>query len=247
MDNMAYITELAKALKQENQVTRVRILKALEKLEDPRATPSILEALDDCCQEVRRTAMQALSWIGDERARPSFLEALRDDDFSCRFWAAIGLQKVGDESCLEELIKALRDPDEGVRYQAVYALAEIGDRRAVNPLLEALEDECAHVREAAMFNLRKVFGVPVPSDFEKAERQMEEYSLEQRGLNEKMETVLSMIIKFEQASGAVRDEVLYPALASEHEIGDDEALDVVIQLMKIGLIDSLENGYRVSV
>ena len=92
---MAYIMELAKALKQEDLETRVRILKALMALKDHRATPSILEALDDVCLDVRRTAMRALSWIGDERVRPSFLEALRDDDFSYRFWAAIGLQKFG--------------------------------------------------------------------------------------------------------------------------------------------------------
>jgi HEAT repeat protein len=243
---MAYIMELANALKQEDPETRVRILKALMELKDPRATPSLLEALEDSCLEVRRAAMRALSWIGDERSRSAFIEALREGDFSLRFWAAIGLQKVGDVNAVEALIDALKDPDEGVRLQAVYALAEIGDRRAVDPLIEALDDEDAQVRTVARFRLREAFGVPVPSDYEEVKKRMREHFFEQGCLNEKLETVLKVIIHLEQAAGAVRDEELYQRLEAEHEIGEDEALDLLVQLMKKGLIDSYGNATRAS-
>ena len=60
-----------------------------------------------------------------------------------------------------------------------------------------------------VLSARESFGVPVPSDYEEAKKQMKEYSREQMCLNKKMETVLNVIIEMEQESGAVRDEELY--------------------------------------
>ncbi len=76
---------------------------------------------------------------------------------------------------------------------------------------------------------------------------MREHFFEQRCLNEKLETVLKLIIQSEQATGAIRDEELYQRLEAEHEIGENEALDLLVQLMKKGLIDSYGNGIRISV
>ena len=101
---------------------------------------------------------------------------------------------------------------------------------------------------AAKFYLRESFGVPVPSDYLEAKKKMKEYSRKQMYLNEKMETVLNVIIEMEQASSIVRDEELYSILNSEHGIGEDEALDLILQLMKRRLIDSYMDGCtRISV
>lgn len=63
---MAYIEELAKALKHEDPEGWVRVANAFKELEDLRATMSLVEALEDPVEEVRRAAAWALSWVGDE-------------------------------------------------------------------------------------------------------------------------------------------------------------------------------------
>jgi HEAT repeat protein len=240
---MAFIMELANALKQEDPETRVRILKALMELKDPRATPSLLEALDDCCLDVRRAAMRALSWIGDERARPAFIKALREGDFSLRFWAAIGLQKVGDEGSVEGLIGALKDPDECVRLQAVYALAGIGDRRAIEPLLAAVDNDFAVVQEAARDNLREAFEVDVSRGYEEAARLLSERNARLCKLNRRLEKVLNVVGRLEGESGEVLDEDLYRVLFAEQGFDEDEAIGLVVELISAGLVYTPRPGY----
>ncbi len=248
---MAYIVELAKALKHEDPEKRVRILKALMELKDPRATPSLLEALDDCCLEVRRAAMRALSWIGDERSRYAFIEALREGDFSLRFWAAIGLQKVGDVSAVEALIDALKDPDEGVRWQAVIALAEIGDRRAVDPLIEALDDEESYVHEAARDALRDSFRLDYDPVAKKTtvipkEEPVEFESLpieEQRKSKRQLRVVYKKIKVMDQISSPVRGDKLYDSLYEVEGINRRHVAQSIGTLLENGSIITLKRGY----
>ncbi len=65
---MAYMEALAKALKDDDPLTRERVANTLKELEDPRATMPLVEALKDPCEDVRKAAAWALSWVGDERA-----------------------------------------------------------------------------------------------------------------------------------------------------------------------------------
>ncbi len=208
-------------------------------LEDSRATLPLVETLGDSCEHVRRAVARALSWIGDDRARPALIKALKDESYSVRLWSVIGLQKIGDMGVVDALIGALSDPDEAVRAETILALENIGDGKAIEPLIGALKDEDGHVRGVALEVLRETFGVEVSSDFGEALEQIREH----REFSEKMETVLNVIVKMEQASGAVRDEELYRVLASGYEIGEDESLDLLVQLMKKGLIHSSRSGY----
>lgn len=242
---MGYAERLVPGLRDPDPWVRERVAHALKALEDPGATMPLVEALGDPCQEVRRAAAWALQSVGDERALPALVKALREGDDTVRLWAAAGLERIGDVSCVDALIGALSDSYESVRRYAIQALARIGDRRAVEPLKGALEDE--YVRRAALEVLRDTFEVEIQSDYEEARRSLKEYSHEQMCLNEKMETVLNVIIEIEQSTGTVRDEKLYQKLAIKHEIEEDEGLDILVQLMKQGLIDSLNNGYRISV
>ena len=240
---LAYVEGLAEGLKDEDPEVRMRVANALKELKDPRATMPLVEAVGDPCEEVRRAAARTLSSVGDERARPAFIKTLREGDFSLRFWAAIGLQKVGDEGAVEGLIGALKDPDEGVRLQAVYALAEIGDRRAVEPLLEALEDEDANVQEAARDNLRDAFGVDVGVGYVEAARLLCERSARQCKLNRRLEKVLQTLGRLGGESGEVLDEDLYRVLAVEHGFDEDEALDLIVELLRAGLVYTPKRGY----
>ena len=47
---MAYMEELAKALKDDDPLTRERVANALKELEDPRATMPLVEALGNQCE-----------------------------------------------------------------------------------------------------------------------------------------------------------------------------------------------------
>ncbi len=82
LGSMAYIEELAKALRDDDPLTRERVANALRELEDPRATMPLVEALGDPCVDVRGAATWALSWVGDERARPALIGALENGDDS---------------------------------------------------------------------------------------------------------------------------------------------------------------------
>jgi len=240
---MGYVEGLARGLKDEDPAVRVRVANALEKLEDPHATMHLILALDDECLEVRRAVAWALHSVADERAVDALVSMLSDSDDSIRFWAASGLVRLGDERSVDALIRALGDTYEGVRQHAIIALARIGDRKAIDSLRGVLEDEDLMVRRTALTSLRETFGVQIGSDFEGAMKQMRDHSREQKDLNEKLETALQVISKIEQASGIIRDEELYRILSLEHGIGDDEAVGLILQLLKKGLIHWPKRGY----
>ena len=126
--------------------------------------------------------------------------------------------------------------------QAVLALSRIGDRRAIDPLIEVLRDEDRGVRSTALVNLREVFGVNIVSDHEAAMRLMEEESQRQSHLNESMKLALGVISELEQASGMVRDDELYRALEG-HGISEDEVWDLLIGLMRKGLVHRPRHGF----
>ena len=240
---MAYIEELAKALRHEDPEVRVNVANALKELKDPRATMPLIEALDDECEEVRRAVAWALHWCADERARNTFIEMLQDCNDSVRLWAAHGLQRVGDDTAVEALIKALKDTYASVREQAIVVLAKIGDTRAIGPLTEALEDEDHRVRSTALINLREAFGVEKSSDIEQAMRLMREYSQKQSQLNEQLLKALAVISEMEEASGMVKKAGYYRVLSAEYGIDEDRARYLLMQLMKKGLVYAPKLGY----
>jgi len=240
---VAYIEELAKALRHEDPEVRVNVANALKELEDPRATMPLIEALKDECEEVRRAVAWALHWCADERARNTFIEMLQDRNESVRLWAAHGLQRVGDDTAVEALIKALKDTYASVREQAIVVLAKIGNTRAIGPLTKALEDEDPRVRSTALVNLRESFGVEKSSDFEQAMRLMREYSQRQCQLNEQLLKVLVVISEMEEASGMVKKAGYYCVLSAEYGIDEDRARYLLVQLMKKGLVYAPKLGY----
>lgn len=240
---MAYMKELAKALKDDDPLTRERVANALKELEDPRATMPLVEALGDPCGDVRRAAALALSWVGDERAGPALIGALEDKNDSVRLWAASGLRRVGDESAVEALIKALSDPYDSVREQAVLALAKTGDNKAVKPLLEALDDKDVRVQEATRFTLRETFGVDVGRGYEVAERLLSERNARQHKLNLGLEKVLKAVRSLGGESCEVLDEDLYQVLSVEHGIDEDEAIGLIVELIRAGLVYTSKPGY----
>ena len=106
---------------------------------DRQAVESLIQALGDDNQEVRRAAVDALARIGGPEVGQPLASSLGDDDPVIRLKAATELWKVGGEKAVETLIEALGDPSWEVQMAVATALGQLGDRRAVKPLLNALK------------------------------------------------------------------------------------------------------------
>jgi HEAT repeat protein len=122
---------------------------------DPRAVPSLINALNDEDTGVRREAVMALGEMKDSRAVPFLINALRDKDKGIRFEAAKALGKFNDPRAIgavEPLIQDLGSKDENIQSSATYALVQIG-KPAVEPLIKALKNSDKTIRREAALAL----------------------------------------------------------------------------------------------
>jgi HEAT repeat protein len=131
---MDYVVALGEALQAAGPDEKVRVAEALRALEDSRAEPYLLRALDEPDREARIAVAYALSFTATTRSEATLIQLLGDPDFPVRVWAAYGLAHVGSREAVPRLIEALRDEEECVVAAAISALGEIGDAEAVGPL-----------------------------------------------------------------------------------------------------------------
>jgi hypothetical protein len=125
-------------------------------VEDATVVKSLIEALKNLDEGIRREAAKALVEMGDATAVEPLIQALKDEDILVRWYAAEALGEIGDARAVEPLIRALNDDDVSVRRYAAEALGKIGDARAVDPLIQALKDEASFVRSNAAEALGKI-------------------------------------------------------------------------------------------
>lgn len=118
---------LRKALRDDDELVRLKSAEALARLGETDAVDFLVELL--------RSSEEATT--------------------SVRVPAAEALGKAG-KSALDYLLKKISDRDPMVRWGVVSALGEIGHRRAVPALVKALEDENADVRSASAEALGKI-------------------------------------------------------------------------------------------
>lgn len=111
-------------------------------------------------------------------------------------------------------------------------------------MFKVLKDEDSMVHSTALTSLREAFGVDVVSGgYEEAARLLKERSAKQCKVNRQLEKVLEVVGMLENESGDVPDEDLYRVLSAEHGIDEDEAVGLVVQLIKEGLVSSPKVGY----
>jgi HEAT repeat protein len=111
----------------------------LGNLGDRRATPLLVDALNDRFPETRIYAALALGRLRDPAAVPPLLKTFSSDERDVRKAAAYALGELGDRRAVEPLVAALNDPIADVRYNAAIALARFGDMRAIGVIREMLD------------------------------------------------------------------------------------------------------------
>jgi len=118
----------------------------LGRLGDRRATPLLLDGVNDKDVENRVYAILALGDLRDPAAEPALAKAAADPERDVRKTAVYALGTIGDPRAVPALAQALNDQEPDVRWNAAVSLAGFGDRRAVGPLKEMLDrDRLAHV------------------------------------------------------------------------------------------------------
>lgn len=120
-------------------------------LGDRRATPLLLDGLNDRDADNRIYALTALGELRDPAAIPRIAKAASDDDKDVRGTAYYTLGATGDAGAVPALVNGLQDQVADVRWNAAVALARFGDKRALGPLQEMLDrtrlDRVAGMRE----------------------------------------------------------------------------------------------------
>jgi len=140
----------------------VKPKKKLEKTEDAKDVPSLLEILKrsriiGASIFDQYGALDKIVEIGAPAVEP-LIEALkRDEDEVARWVAADALGTIGDNRAVEPLIEALKnDVHPDVQWHAAESLGRLRDDRAVEFLADALKDEDSMVREFAKKALKEI-------------------------------------------------------------------------------------------
>lgn len=108
-------------------------------LGDRRATPMLLDGLDDRDVDNRLYALIALGELRDPASVPRIARAATDEDKDIRKTAYFTLGAIGDVSAVPTLVNGLQDEVPDVRWNAAVSLARFGDKRAAGPLREMLD------------------------------------------------------------------------------------------------------------
>ncbi|NEQ68117.1 MAG: NACHT domain-containing protein [Symploca sp. SIO2D2] len=120
------------------------------------ALPSLIQALKDKEDYVRRNVVEALGEIGTEAAVNALIQALQDEHYSVRRNAVIVLGKIGTEAVIPALIQSLQDKISFVRRDAAKALGEIGTEAVIPALIQSLQDKHYYARLNAAIALGKI-------------------------------------------------------------------------------------------
>jgi HEAT repeat protein len=114
------VKPLATALEDASGWVGETAARALGRIGDACAVPSLIAALDDAEERVHHPAVEALGQIGDPRAVERLVTALKDERDKIRSAAAKGLGLIGDARAVEPLVAALDDA--AVKGEAAQAL-----------------------------------------------------------------------------------------------------------------------------
>jgi len=125
------IAQLVGALKDENGLVRIAVVKALLKLKPPAAADALMETIaGDENVEVVRGAMDVLAVMNEKRAVDALVMLLVDERGDVRRGAAKTLERLGEGKWRPLARGDEEDPDR---------VAKSGDKRLITPLLKNLD------------------------------------------------------------------------------------------------------------
>jgi HEAT repeat protein len=133
------VAQLYRESKTDDPRIRRYLSMVLGNLGDRRATPLLLDALNDKDPETRIYALMALGELHDPAAVPNVIRAAGNQDKDIRKTAFYALGAIGDPRAVPVLVSGLDDEVPDVRWNAAVALARFGDRRAIPRLREMLD------------------------------------------------------------------------------------------------------------
>ena len=131
-------------LKADSVEERLRVVRELARMENPRTIEHLLIALSDESDAVVAIASQTLAKLGQPAVAP--LHEILGSDHECSRRAAI--RTLGAIWQFPEIVE-LGDGNVKVRQSAVEMVGRLGDLRAVEPLVAALHDSNTEVRRIA--------------------------------------------------------------------------------------------------
>lgn len=121
---------------------------------------SLIIALNDEKDDMRRVAAEALGDIGDTKAVEALITTLKDKDLYVRNRVIAALGKIGDNRATEPLIAVLKnEKEDSTRWRITQALKKIKDPRATEALILVLEDNNSPVCEEAAEALGEIGNV----------------------------------------------------------------------------------------
>lgn len=133
------VAAVYRASKDDDPRVRRYLSMVLGNLGDRRATPLLIEALEEKDVDTQLYAALALGRLRDPASVPALVKAMVSDDHDVRKSVAYALGEIGDPRALPALATALNDPVADVRYNAGIAMARLGDTRAIGVLREMLD------------------------------------------------------------------------------------------------------------
>jgi HEAT repeat protein len=144
---------LLKNLESRDQETQQKAVAMLDARRGDGLTDSILGALRDPEDDVRKASAYALGLIGDLRAIQPLVDTLEDTDERVVREAILALGKMQNPGAVEPLIKLLSSSSVSLRTSAVVALGQLADPLSTKALINALHDENTEVRISAVHSL----------------------------------------------------------------------------------------------
>ena len=137
---------------------RLKILKAISRLQAPWVLRVLLEGLSDPCESNRDFLVKELSEREIWNFSP-FYEKLSKPPWYTKSAVLRVLGRRKDSAAVPAINKVLADPNVDVRKSAAEALGAIGGKEALALLVRLTKDGSAYVRQAANDALRKVSNV----------------------------------------------------------------------------------------
>ncbi|MDH7512669.1 MAG: HEAT repeat domain-containing protein [Clostridiales bacterium] len=134
---------------------RLKILKAIAKLNSPWVFRVLLESLADPCETIRDYLIKELSQREVWSLNP-FYERLKKSPWYVRSAVVKILGRRKDSACLPHIEPLLADSNVDVRKCAADALGEIGGKEVLALLVKLTKDKSIYVRSAAAEAVRKV-------------------------------------------------------------------------------------------